>query len=459
MGLIIYSGIVLLLLAGSVRKPSFALGAFLCMFGLEQWGAAKIGFVASNGSFTNYLAATIVIIALGVKVLRGRSFRLVTGPVQLLSVALYAYAIVTLLWTPAYDVAVTEWRGQAPYLLISVLVLPLLVQDVEEAAEGIHATLIAGGILCACLAFFVNWGYRSIESEVSGSGDIQLPLAIAQLGAFVFVLAVIYMPWRGLYAVLTLALIAVSVLLVIKTGSRGQLVAMMASAFLFLPLARGWSMSRGYIAALVLVAVVAGGIWMMPPDLAGILPADQDTRFDTDRAVVDYSERIENARHLFDLYTSSSILELLFGLGNSASFSPAILGYYPHIVPIEILCELGIVGFSIFLIIVILTIRVVVRFISNAAELRGDTASRRVVASLCALAVIEFLLAFKEGSLVRDVNLLLFPILIEGVVASLLAKRRPASEQPSPQRERPRLLEGDGVRIPGPTKMEIRHGR
>ena len=399
-------------------------------------------------------------IALGVKFLRGGSMRIVTGPVQVLSIILYAYAVATLLWTPAYDVAIAEWRAQAPYLLISILVLPFLVQGVEEASDGLHGTVIAGGALSVCLALFVNWGYRSIESEVSAGGDIQLPLAIAQLGAFVFVLAVIYMPWRGLYAVLALALVAVSVLLVIKTGSRGQLVAMIASAILFLPLARGWSMSRRYIASLVLAAVVAGGVWMMLPDMSGVLSADQEGRFDTDRAVVDYSERIDNAARLFDRYASSNIPELLFGLGNSASFSPSILGFYPHIVPIEILCELGIVGFGLFLTVIILSIRAAVRFMASAAELPNGMASRRVVASLCALAVIEFMLALKEGSLVRDVNLLLFPILIEAVVASLLTKRHPAVDrEPTMPRVRPRLLEGDNMRILRPTKMEMPHER
>jgi hypothetical protein len=47
---------------------------------------------------------------------------------------------------------------------------------------------------------------------------------------------------------------------------------------------------------------------------------------------------------------------------------------------------------------------------------------QRAVASLSALALIELLLSFKEGSLVRDVNLFLFPILIEGILASVVAR-------------------------------------
>src|SRR5687768_2758764 len=102
--LAIYLGVVAILLAGSIRRPAFALGAFLCMFGLEQWGAAKIGFIASHGTFTNYLALIIVMIAFAVRLFRRRGLRLINGPTHVTVILLYMYAAATLLWTPAYDV-------------------------------------------------------------------------------------------------------------------------------------------------------------------------------------------------------------------------------------------------------------------------------------------------------------------------------------------------------------------
>jgi hypothetical protein len=422
-GAAIYVGVIALLIAGSIRKPAFALGAFLCMFGLEQWGVAKIGFVASHGSFTNYLASAIVVMAFGIRLLRGRGFRLVNGPIHLLAMLLYAYAFVTVVWTPAPDVAAVEWRAQAPYLLVVILILPLLVQDVDEAKDGLRGTLIAGAILSACLAFMVEWGYRRIESEVLSGDAVQLPLAIAQLGAVVFVLTMIYVPWRGIYAVTALVLVAIAVILVIKTGSRGQLIAMVAGAFIFVPIARGWSISRGYIVWLFVAAVMVGTVWAILPDLSGIFTSEEG-RFDTERAVDDYQERVTNAQMLLNRYLTSDTPELLFGLGNSASFSPRIIGFYSHVVPVEILCELGVVGFSLFIAIVFLTIRAIIRFIRMISQLSASADTRRVVASLAALAFIELLLSFKEGSLIRDVNLFLFPILIEGMIASVMAKHR-----------------------------------
>lgn len=429
-GLAIYVGVVAVLLAGSIRRPAFALGAFLCMFGLEQWGAAKIGFIASNGSFTNYLALVIVMIAFGVRLFRRGSLRVINGPTHVFVILLYAYAAATLLWTPAYGVAMEEWNAQAPYLLFSVVLLPLLIQDADNAMEGLLGTIVAGAMLVAALAFLVDWGYRQIESDVSADEAIRLPLAIAQLGAIVFVLAVLFFRWRGAAALVALGLVAISVVLVIKTGSRGQLVSMVASAMLFLPISRGWSLSRGTLVGLAAAVLAMAVIWTFLPDLSNLL-STQEGRFDAERAVEDYEARVAAADRLLDVYLSSGVLVLLFGLGNSASFAPQVVGFYTHIVPVEILCELGAVGFLLFVGALGFTVRALIRLGSIMSSPQIGSETRRAVACLSALALIELLLSFKQGSLVRDVNLFLFPILIEGLLASIAARNLKATTERS----------------------------
>ena len=418
-GLAIYLGVVAVLLAGSIRRPAFALGAFLCMFGLEQWGTAKIGFVASHGTFTNYLALALVLMAFGIRLFKRGGLRLINGPTHVLVILLYMYAAATLLWTPAYHVAMEEWKAQAPYLLFAIILLPLLIQNADDAMEGLLGTVIAGAILAAALAFLVDWGYRRIESEVAAGATIRLPLAIAHLGAIVFVIAVLFFRWRGAAALVALGLVAISLILVVKTGSRGQLISMVLSAMLFLPISRGWSLSRGSLAGLAAAALAMVAIWWFLPDLSN-LASTQEARFDTERAVGDYEGRLAAANRLLDVYLSSGVLGLLFGLGNSASFAPQVLGFYPHIVPVEILCELGVVGFSLFVAALGLTVRAVIR-LAYIMSSQVSPEMRRAAACLGALALIELLLSFKQGSLVRDVNLFLFPILIEGMFVSVTA--------------------------------------
>jgi hypothetical protein len=421
-GLAIYLGVVALLLVGTIRRPAFALGAFLCMFGLEQWGTVKISFIASHGTFTNYLALIIVMIALGVRSFRRGGLRLVNGPTHAMVILLYVYAAATLLWTPAYGIAMEEWKGQAPYLLFAIILLPLLIQNTDEAMEGLLGTVIAGAILTAALAFLVDWGYRQIESDVSADETVRLPLAIAHLGAIVFVIAVLFFRWRGAAALVALGLVAISLVLVVKTGSRGQLISMIVSAMLFLPMSRGWSLSRGTLVGFAAAALAIAAIWTFLPDLSNLL-STQEGRFDTERALVDYEGRVAAADRLLDVYLSSGVPVLLFGLGNSASFAPQVVGFYTHIVPVEILCELGAVGFLLFLAALGFTVRALTRLASIMSSPQTSSESRRAVACLSALALIELLLSFKQGSLVRDVNLFLFPILIEGLLASVVAQK------------------------------------
>lgn len=432
-GLGIYLGVFAVLLAGSIRRPAFALGAFLCMFGLEQWGTAKIGFVASHGSLTNYLALLIVSIAFGIRLFRRGGLRLINGPTHVIVILLYTYAAATLLWTPAYDAAMVELNRQAPYLLFSIILLPLLVQNTDDAMEGLLATVIAGAILVAALAFLVDWGYRSIESEVAAGETIRLPLAIAHLGAIVFVIAVLFFRWRGAAALVALGLVAISIILVIKTGSRGQLISMIVSAMLFLPISRGWSLTRGTLVGMAAAALAMAAIWWFLPDLSNLL-STQEGRFDAERAVADYEGRVAAATQLLDVYLSSGVLGLLFGLGNSASFAPQVLGFYTHIVPVEILCELGAVGFLLFAGALGFTVRALVRLASIMPSPQISSETRRAVACLSALALIELLLSLKQGSLVRDVNLFLFPILIEGLLASVAAQTQRGTTDRSMER-------------------------
>ena len=411
-GLLVYLGVVVVLLIGSTRKPAFSLGASLCMFGLEQWGAAKIGYIATHGSFSNYMSFVVVIFGLSIQVYRRRKLRIGNGPIHLLVVLLFAYSAASLLWTPAPAIAMEEWRAAWPYVLMTVFFLPLLVQDVNDASDGLFGTLVAGAILALALTFLANWSYRSIVSDVGGV--IRLPLAIGQLGAYVFILTIAFMRWRGFYALLAIGLLVVSVILVVKTGSRGQLIAMLVTGTLLAPMARGTSVLPAYIPGAVIVATVLLAVWLMFPNIFGFL-SEQGGRFETERAVEDYEERIMMARALFDAYMSSDVMGLLFGLGTSASFSPRIAGFYPHIVPIEVLCELGVVGIALLIAILVLTLRSVIRYMRRYAALETNRKGTRVVMSLAALFILEVLLSLKQGSLLRNANLLMFPILIEGI--------------------------------------------
>jgi hypothetical protein len=97
----------------------------------------------------------------------------------------------------------------------------------------------------------------------------------------------------------------------------------------------------------------------------------------------------------------------LFGLGNSASFSPDIIGRYPHMVPLEVLGEEGVLGLALFVAIVLLSIRYAMR-LSSLKVLSQDV--KRVYAANFGCLVFTLLLSLKQGSLINSSMIFLFAV-------------------------------------------------
>jgi hypothetical protein len=90
---------------------------------------------------------------------------------------------------------------------------------------------------------------------------------------------------------------------------------------------------------------------------------------------------------------------LVFGLSNSSSFF--YMGIYPHIAPLEVLAEEGLIGATIYLCMVASTFHSIVRIKASNRD-RADSSSRYPLAVLTALLVFEFVLSLKQGQLLSS---------------------------------------------------------
>ncbi len=84
---------------------------------------------------------------------------------------------------------------------------------------------------------------------------------------------------------------------------------------------------------------------------------------------------------------------ILFGLGNSSAY--AILGIYPHIVPLEILGEEGLVGIALFIGILITAVVPMARAMKAK---HPDPAARGGLAALFGALIFHFVLCCKQGA-------------------------------------------------------------
>ena len=100
---------------------------------------------------------------------------------------------------------------------------------------------------------------------------------------------------------------------------------------------------------------------------------------------------------------------LVFGLGNSASYDPHILGFYPHFVPLEVLAEEGLIGFGLYLAILFCSMRSCLRCFRSIAN---EPRERLLLGGIVGLCMFTLLLSFKQGSLLGNVEFFMLSIIL-----------------------------------------------
>jgi hypothetical protein len=259
----------------------------------------------------------------------------------------------------------------------------------------------------------VKWEYRSIVFYGVGMPSYGNPLAPAQLAGNV-AFAALFLKFRHnwkIWEVLKWVVIALNLALVVRSGSRGQLIAAILLMGLALPFSQQIRSIKGWIViAIAMSSIVSITYWALE------LFWGEDQKISGPMAER-WSEqamsgamfgRFESVLLLMRLWFSTPIT-LLFGLGNSTSYNPSVLGIYPHFVPVEILCEEGLIGFGIFVSIFLLSIRSIVR---TYMKLKHDEIGRNAFIVLCLMFLYAFLLSLKQGSMLGSLSLFTFAIVL-----------------------------------------------
>jgi hypothetical protein len=296
---------------------------------------------------------------------------------------------------------------------------PLAVHDSEDLQRGYFTLLIIGGVLVFALLLFAKWGDRGVLVTGVGYDQETNPLSIANLGGFVASCAMFLRTRR--FAILgwifRLVIVAAALALIVKSGSRGQLVAAVATLILVLPIAFKASHIRGLVPILIAFAVIG---------YAAQYATHSYIRRDDGR----WSERAAGQAASFRWSMSEKLLShwadspgaVLLGLGNSAALDPNVVGSYPHTVPIEVLCEEGLGGFAIYTAIGWLALRGIIRALRQT---KGDEQARRLLAVACAGFVFTFMTTLKEGNLIGSAEYFMAAILLARMPELLAARSSP----------------------------------
>lgn len=399
-----YVAAMLIFLIGAWRSPPSCVAALYCMFPLKQLGQSSIGPLQSHSSLTNIFVGLIVLLALF------RNWPTLTRRLRhdltsyFLAVSLYVYAMCSIIWTLAPEEALQNWRAAWPYVVTSILLAPLAICNIGEMRTALRWLMWIGGLVCLVLLIGGDWGARGLV--VSGTdGEFESnPLAIAVTAGAVVIAALIQRP--GSYALLEIPAAMVAgisaIFLIIRSGSRGELLAVIVAIAIVIPLRFRITKLRDILASAIVVMSIGIGLMVgMSQYMAG-----GEARWSKSTITSDTTGRFDMALKLLEKWSKSGNA-IVFGLGNSASFDPRVIGFYPHVMPAEILGEEGLIGLLLFLGLIFMASRSGLIAWESAAD---QVLAKDTIASAIALAVFAFIVSSKQGDLLS--NYLLFTGLV-----------------------------------------------
>lgn len=415
-----YAICLAVLCGGALLRAPIALAAVFCMFGLDQLAQVAHPWLLVHLSFTNYVIGAAVVVA----ILRKRVSLAEVPPQTWLVVALYVYALLSLAWTPMPEIAWQQWRANGPYVVTVALIAPLLMTRMNELQLALRWTVIVGSVLVAIILLFGEWGPRGLVTNGAGGAEETNPLALASLGGVVAASALFVgfgrrgaLEWLLRFAVATLCL-----LLIIRSGSRGQLLAIVVSLAVMLPVRFRLGSARGFIPALLACAVVVAALEL---GLSLYIAQDDlnEERWGATRSAEDVYGRLQMVGALLS-HWSRSAGALFFGLGNSAALDPRIVGMYPHNMPLEILGEEGFIGFALLLALLYTVFAAFIR----ARKATVDADEKGMLAAVGSAFVFSFLLSFKQGSLLGNYSVFMTALLLTRTSIALVRRRAGAAD-------------------------------
>jgi hypothetical protein len=384
-------------IAGLLSAPA-AFALVMVMYPLEQVLQASGGIFLAIPSLANAIVA--VVASLSVTRLVATTARPFLGALnfQLAGVAtLLAWSLLSLLWTPSREDAIELVRAGYAYIVVLVLICPLLVTSLSSLAKLNRAVLYAGTAVAAVMAAspeFRSWSGRLVTTLAGAS--LSNPLAVGELGGTLIICAVLYRSTaRSLQVTFCrIAAFPLGAILTLLSGSRGQLIFAVLVCVLFYPVARRLTSVKNFVGGVLALGIGTALFFVLAPIFVtgyGV------TRWDIGNVQGSAIGRLGNFLDLLDAFRSDPVA-WVFGLGYNAfsSISTNALDVYAHNLTAEVLMELGIPMFVVY-------VSMITRATKDGLHLLrqgGDDPDLRASTGLfLALIAYQLLLAQKQGTL------------------------------------------------------------
>ncbi|MEY4183086.1 MAG: hypothetical protein RLZZ217_1712 [Planctomycetota bacterium] len=407
--------LVLTLLTGAVLRGSWAFALVAIMFPLEQLLQSSNPLFIQIPWLFNLLVGLACSACLIMKPARGRGYGAAFNPAVVIACLLIALAFTSLLWSPQSESVADIIRSSLPPFILAVVIVPLLLDGLDDFEESLKVMLVAGPIIAAGVLFNPNsknvWGRLILDLGAFKSS----PLALSEMGGAMVIVAVLF-SWKssfGLAVRITAALLGAA--LFFASSSRGQVIFSGVVSVAFYPMAYRLANVGSFFLNATLLGVL-GSVAVLGAQL--FAQTGSDRRWSL--AGRDALERLRMVTDFLGTWASQPAAWLL-GFGNGAFYALGLGDVYVHNTYVEALAELGMVGFTLLALVTWFGVRGAWRLFS---AWRDSPRDRNLSAVLLALLAYQILLSFKQGSFMGEKHLLMLFV---------VATRLSLLDQPAPE--------------------------
>ena len=387
---------------GVFRAP-WAFALVLLMFPVEQVIQAScptFRVSALGPSGINFAVAFTALFASARMSLRDQKFANWMNLTMIATLALYAWSIITLTWSPGAEQGFSDVIAQFPYLLLIIVISPLLIKNTDDLNEALQASLWIGllsGIIILAGSDFTTFNNSRIGFEINGKNSN--PLALGELGGTLLIIGATLRKSiiTGIGIYLRFAAVIIGFIIALKSGSRGQFFIAAIVSVTFIPISAPVRNLFGFLATTVLVGIVLLiASYLLSTQLEGYAAK----RFSTEDLLYGNSSASSRLVNVYALFTACMRSPVSIGIGlgyNAFSTLPeGAIDQYSHNLFADAIFELGLPGALFMSTIVWTGCRSTYQLLSMY---RTEPVKRCVIATMGALIASQILLISKQGSL------------------------------------------------------------
>jgi hypothetical protein len=413
MGYLSYLIFGLMLVMASVSAP-WAFVLALMQFVIEVALQGSGGMFLATPSLANMLIAGVVACGFCMDTLRKpQPFYGYFSPVFWMSVTIYGWSILSLIWTPARSVGLNEGvniiTDGFPYFVVYILIVPLLVSSMSDWRKICQVMMFMGMLTGLSIVAHPDFSLKGGRGGFQMDAKYQTsPLALSQAGGMIAIFGALFYSGKGnRFALFVRAGAFLSgAMVTLLSGTRGQALFAAITIIVGIPISRRLRDFRSYIAVVVGIGVTAFALSFAIDYAAGQSKVNRWSA----NAVAEATEvRLANILDLVVAFIGNPMAWVI-GLGHNAFSAVTTTDQgYSHNMFIDVLCELGVPMFVLLLISlwksVIASRALFLRFQESPSDRAGLTI-------LFAMLPYLLMISAKEGNLWSSWTIFTFMIII-----------------------------------------------